>query len=82
MAKDMHDVLYYYSAGEEAFKNKDYTLAAAMYKICWETYEYGELPVYNAKVQKNGEDAFKKYNKVVKKYLNRKSGFDSIEYGV
>ena len=65
MTNNVVNIEYYYDQGSQAYKEKNFELAANLFKKCYETYEEIELPVFNSRIKEIGEDAFKKYNEIV-----------------
>ena len=50
-----------YREGMEEKKKKNYLLAARLFLNCYYYYEYGELPVYDWRLEKYGQDAINQY---------------------
>lgn len=80
MTNEVVNLEYYYEQGSQAYKEKNYELAANLFKKCYQTYEEAELPIFDSRIKEIGEDALEKYNEIVTSYLDE-LGFDEIEYG-
>lgn len=80
MTNEIVNIEYYSEQGHKAFKDKNFELAANMFRKCYEIYENAEFPMFDSRIKEIGEDAFEKYNEIVANYLDE-NGFDEIEYG-
>jgi hypothetical protein len=64
---DVIGIIDSWEGAVESEENKDYATAARLYRMCNVYYENGELESYKADVDQKGQEAYRKFWKMLKK---------------
>lgn len=79
---DLINILDSWDTAEQAEIDKDYALAARMYRLCNVYYENGELNMYCADAADKGQLAYKNFWKMLKKLPKEQQTEIKREYAI